>query len=122
MKPSKRLRAFEPETGTRPRIDSQTCPATPLVSAMTQHMRQISHATAGRQLMAQAGSDTAVTLAPTLFTARASMELIRQHCLSNRVFSGYDEIVDEVSKAWNHFISIPDRVKKMCNREWIELI
>lgn len=47
---------------------------------------------------------------------------IRQHCLSNRVFSGYEEIVDEVSKAWNHFISIPDRVKKMCNREWIKLI
>ncbi|MED5512369.1 MAG: IS630 family transposase, partial [Pseudomonadota bacterium] len=47
---------------------------------------------------------------------------IRQHCLSNRVFSGYDEIVDEVSKAWNHFISIPDRVRKMCNREWIKLI
>lgn len=47
---------------------------------------------------------------------------IRQHCLSNRVFSGYDEIVDEVSKAWNHFISMPDRVKKMCSREWINLI
>ncbi|TMP49498.1 transposase, partial [Pseudoalteromonas sp. S1650] len=42
---------------------------------------------------------------------------IRQHCLSNRVFSGYDEIVDEVSKAWNHFISIPDRVQKVCIRE-----
>ncbi|WMN59249.1 transposase [Pseudoalteromonas xiamenensis] len=47
---------------------------------------------------------------------------IRQHGLSNRVFSGYDEIVDEVSKAWNQFISIPDRVKKMCSREWIKLI
>jgi len=47
---------------------------------------------------------------------------IRQHCLSNRVFLGYEEIVDEVSKAWNQFISIPDRVKKMCDREWIKLI
>ncbi|CAH9067123.1 hypothetical protein PSECIP111854_04028 [Pseudoalteromonas sp. CIP111854] len=44
---------------------------------------------------------------------------IRQHCLSNRVFSGYEEIVDEVSKAWDHFISIPDRVTKMFSREWI---
>ncbi|MBB1335522.1 transposase, partial [Pseudoalteromonas sp. SG43-7] len=26
---------------------------------------------------------------------------IRQHCLSNRVFSGYEEIVEQVSQAWN---------------------
>lgn len=30
---------------------------------------------------------------------------VRQHCLSNRVFSGYEEIV---SQAWNKFISVPE--------------
>ncbi len=46
---------------------------------------------------------------------------VRQHCLSDQVLSGYEEIVNEVSKAWNHFISVPERVKKMCNRKWIKL-
>ncbi len=46
---------------------------------------------------------------------------MRQHCLSNRVFSGYDDIVDEVSKAWNKFISVPARVKRMCSRDWIKV-
>ena len=35
---------------------------------------------------------------------------------------GYKKIVDEVPKAWNHLISIPARVKKMCDRKWIKLI
>ncbi|KZN55021.1 hypothetical protein N482_05545, partial [Pseudoalteromonas luteoviolacea NCIMB 1942] len=33
----------------------------------------------------------------------------------------YQDIVEQVSKAWNKFISNPDRVKKMCSREWIEV-
>lgn len=149
------------ETGTRPRIVKQqqfdygylfgaVCPATgqtealvsPFVNkeAMTQHMRQISHATpVGRHavvIIDGAGWHTYDTAAefknltliklppysPELNPIEQVWSWIRQHCLSNRVFSGYDEIVDEVSKAWNHFISIPDRVKKMCNREWIKLI
>lgn len=47
---------------------------------------------------------------------------IRQHCLSNRVFSGYEEIVEQVSQAWNKFISVPDTVKSICSRDWIKLI
>uniref|UniRef100_UPI0034502517 transposase n=1 Tax=uncultured Pseudoalteromonas sp. TaxID=114053 RepID=UPI0034502517 len=114
----------------------------PLVNkeAMTQHMRQISHAAPiGRHavvIIDGAGWHTFDTAAefknltliklppysPELNPIEQVWSWIRQHCLSNRVFSGYDEIVDEVSKAWNHFISVPDRVKKMCNREWIKLI
>ena len=47
---------------------------------------------------------------------------MRQHHLANQCFKGYDNIVDEVSDAWNDFISIPERVKKMCTRDWMSLI
>lgn len=125
------------------------CPATgqtealvsPFVNkkAMTQHMRQISQATpVGRHavvIIDGAGwhtDDTAsefsnLTLiklppySPELNPIEQVWSWMRQHCLSNRVFSGYDDIVDEVSKAWNQFISLPERVKKMCSREWIKL-
>ena len=37
---------------------------------------------------------------------------MRQHHLANQSFKGYDHIVDAISKAWNDFISLPERVKK----------
>jgi len=46
---------------------------------------------------------------------------LRQHHLANRSFKGYESIVDEVSKAWNDFVSIPLRVKDMCFRDWMKL-
>lgn len=46
---------------------------------------------------------------------------MRQHHLANMCFKGYEHIVDEVCKAWNDFISIPERVQKMCTREWMLL-
>ncbi len=36
---------------------------------------------------------------------------LRQHCLSNRVFSGYEEIIEQVSQAWNGSTSVPGTVK-----------
>ncbi|CAH9056863.1 hypothetical protein PSECIP111854_01880 [Pseudoalteromonas sp. CIP111854] len=105
--------------------------------AMRQHMSQISQATpVGRHavvIIDGAGWHTYDTAAefnnltliklppysPELNPIEQVWSWIRQHCLSNRVFSGYEEIVGEVSKAWDHFISIPDRVTKMCSREWI---
>ncbi len=125
------------------------CPATgqteALVSsfvnkeAMRQHMSQISQATtAGRHAVVIVDGagwhtyDTAtefknVTLiklppySPELNPIEQVWSWLRQHCLSNRVFLGCEEIVNEVSKAWNHFISVPERVKKICYREWIRL-
>ncbi|MBO2576407.1 hypothetical protein [Shewanella algae] len=29
---------------------------------------------------------------------------LRQHCLSNRVFDCYEQIVEQVSRVWNTFI------------------
>ncbi|MBB1420777.1 IS630 family transposase [Pseudoalteromonas sp. SG43-7] len=107
---------------------------------MTQHMELISKATeAGRHagvIVDGAGWHTFDTVRPfnnkTLIKLPAySTELnpieqvwswIRQHCLSNRVFSDYEEIVEKVSQAWNEFISVPKRVKDMCFRDWIKLV
>ncbi len=47
---------------------------------------------------------------------------LRQRCLSNRVFRGYEEIVEQVSRAWNTFIADVERVKNLCWREWITLV
>lgn len=108
--------------------------------AMRQHMSQISQATplgrhavviidgAGWHTYDTASQFKNLTLiklppySPELNPIEQVWSWLRQHCLSNRVFSGYEEIVDEVSKAWNQFISVPERVRRMCAREWINLI
>lgn len=46
---------------------------------------------------------------------------LRQHHLANRCFSGYDDIVDACSMAWNDFISDVKRVTKMCSRDWLDV-
>ena len=104
--------------------------------AMTQHLKQISLATdAGRHavvVMDGAGwhtMDTAkpfdnVTLiklppySPELNPIEQVWQWLRQHCLSNRIFKGYEDIVEQVSKAWNEFITDKGRVKSLCFREW----
>ena len=115
---------------------------TPFVNkeAMTLHMEQISKATEfGRHavvIMDGAGWHTFDTVQPfnnvTLIKLPAySPELnpieqvwswMRQHCLSNRTFKGFDDIVERVSGAWNEFISDINRVKSMCFREWINVV
>lgn len=47
---------------------------------------------------------------------------LRQHYLANQSFADYDDIVSKVCSAWNRFLECPQRVKKMCSREWIDLI
>ena len=114
---------------------------TPLVNkdAMTLHLEQISKATEhGRHavvIMDGAGwhtFDTAyafdnVTLiklppySPELNPIEQVWSWMRQHCLSNRVFNGYEDIVEQVSTAWNTFIEVPSRIKQMCSRDWIKV-
>jgi hypothetical protein len=38
------------------------------------------------------------------------------------VFRGYEEIVEQVSRAWNTFIADVERVKSLCWREWTNLV
>lgn len=103
---------------------------------MTQHLKQISEATEeGRHAVVVMGGaewhtvDTAmpfgnVTLiklppySPELNPIEQVWSWLRQHCLSNRVFKDYEDIVEQVSKAWNTFVSDKQRVKSICRRKW----
>jgi transposase len=46
---------------------------------------------------------------------------LRQHHLANRCFSGYDDIVETCSIAWNDFVSDAKRMTKTCYRDWLEV-
>lgn len=46
---------------------------------------------------------------------------LRQHHRANRVFSGYDDIVDACTAAWNDFVGDARRVQTMCHRKWIDV-
>ena len=59
---------------------------------------------------------------PELNPIEQVWQWLRQRCLSNRVFRGYEEIVEQVSRAWNTFIADVERVKNLCWREWIKLV
>ncbi len=108
--------------------------------AMKQHLKQLSEATApGRHavvVMDGAGWHTLDTAAPfpnvtliklppyspELNPMEQVWQWLRQRCLSNRVFQGFEEIVEQVSRAWNSFINDTTRVKTLCWRDWIKLV
>ena len=114
---------------------------TPFVNkeAMTQHMKQISEVTEhGRHavvIMDGAGwhtFDTAqpfdnVTLiklppySPELNPIEQVWQWLRQRHLSNRTFSGYEEIVSACTTAWNKFRADVKTVRSICSRDWINL-
>lgn len=107
---------------------------------MTQHLSLISSATptgrhavvivdgAGWHTMDTAQPFSNVTLiklppySPELNPIEQVWQWLRQHCLSNRVFAGFEDIVEQVSTAWNTFIADIERVKRMCVREWINVV
>lgn len=115
---------------------------TPFVNkeAMTLHLKQISQATpSGRHALVVidgAGWHTMDTAqpfdnlsllklppySPELNPIEQVWQWLRQRYLSNRRFSDFDDIVDQVSIAWNTFISDPNRVKSLCWRDWIKLV
>ena len=59
---------------------------------------------------------------PELNPMEQVWQWFRQRYLSNRVFQGYEEIVEQVSRAWDTFIADVERVKNRCWREWINLV
>jgi len=58
---------------------------------------------------------------PELNPIEQVWQWLRQNELANRCFSGYKNIVDEYSRAWNVFISDVSRVIKLCSRDWIKV-
>ena len=122
------------------------CPATGATEAiiaphanseyMYQHLKLISAATAfGRHALIimdgagwhqQALADdfdnlTVLKLppySPELNPIEQVWQWLRQNVLANRCFSGYDDIVEQCSIAWNSFIENKERVSKLCSRRW----
>lgn len=107
---------------------------------MTNHLEQISKATEkGRHavvIMDGAGwhtDDIASELnnvsiiklppySPELNPIEQVWSWLRQHYLANQSFTDYNDIVCKVCRAWNGFLECRDRVTKMCQRDWINLI
>ena len=46
---------------------------------------------------------------------------IRQHCLANRVFKDFQEIIDVSCDAWNIFAKQADLINSIGSREWATL-
>ena len=104
--------------------------------AMQVHLEEISHAVAPGAhaivLMDQAGWHTTQKLnLPTnlspLFLPPRSPELnpvenlwqyLRQTYLSNRVFEGYEAIVEAACQAWIKLIDQPERIRSIATRNW----
>ena len=59
--------------------------------------------------------------APELNPVEQVWNWIRQHCLSNRAFKDYEEIVDEACKAWNVFADQPNLITSIGERQWARL-
>jgi len=59
---------------------------------------------------------------PELNPVEQVWQWLRQNELANRCFNGYQDIVNECTRAWNSFISDVNRIKKMCMRDWIKVI
>ena len=107
--------------------------------AMKAHLKQISQATPdGRHavvIMDGAGWHTEDTFnelknitmiklppySPELNPIEQVWQWLRQNCLANRCFTGYENIVDECTKAWNTFRGDVKRVTPICDRDWINL-
>jgi hypothetical protein len=51
----------------------------------------------------------------------AAWQWLRQNELANMCFEGYEDIVENCSRAWNRLVSDSKRVASLCSREWIEV-
>ena len=106
---------------------------------MKQHLKQISEATeeghhaviimdgAGWHTNDIADEFTNLSMiklppySPELNPIEQVWQWLRQNELANRCFDGYEDIVDACCDAWNSFIEDVERVKQLCDRDWINL-
>ncbi|MCP4984731.1 MAG: IS630 family transposase, partial [Colwellia sp.] len=58
---------------------------------------------------------------PELNPIEQVWQWLRQNELANSCFAGYEDIVDACCDAWNSFIEDVERVKQLCDRDWINL-
>ncbi len=58
---------------------------------------------------------------PELNPVEQVWQWLRQGFWSNRVFSGYDDIVESICNAWNIFARDTKKVSSLCSRNWATL-
>ena len=58
---------------------------------------------------------------PELNPVENVWQFLRQNQLSNRVFEGYDAIVDACCRAWNALIDDPARITSIATRNWAQV-
>ena len=56
--------------------------------------------------------------APELNPVENVWQYLRQNWLSNRVFEGYDAIIDAACQAWRKLLTQPETIKSIGMREW----
>jgi len=57
---------------------------------------------------------------PQLNPAEHLWKWMRRHHLSNRIYRGYEDIVDSCCKAWRDLIADKERLRSMCWFSWIK--
>ena len=57
---------------------------------------------------------------PELNPVENVWQFLRDNCLSNRVFNGYDDIVAHCCAAWNELIDQPWRIRSIGQRSWAQ--
>ena len=43
---------------------------------------------------------------------------IGQNWISNRVFAGYETVIDAICEAWNRLVGAPNVIKSIGSRQW----
>lgn len=107
--------------------------------AMLEHLKEISsHVPEGRHaviVLDQAAWHTTQKLqifdnlsllplppaSPELNPVEQVWQQLRDNWLANRCFNGYEAILDACCYAWNWFVDAPNRVRRLCTREWANL-
>ena len=59
--------------------------------------------------------------APELNPVEQIWQFLRQNQLSNRVFDGYDAIVEACCAAWNALMAAPERITSIATRSWAKV-
>jgi transposase len=107
--------------------------------AMQLHLSEIAHAVAPGAhaviLLDQAGWHTANRLkvpdnisllplpprSPELNPTENVWQFMRQNWLSNRIFKGYDDILDHCCHAWNRLLDQPWKIMSLGLRDWADV-
>ncbi len=58
---------------------------------------------------------------PELNPVEQVWQQLRDNCLANRCYDGYEAILDACCYAWNWLVDIPDRIRQLCSRAWAVL-